>query len=223
MTETADYAKGGGAAAHATSHQDGGTDEISVVGLSGVLADPQPSSWVLVSGKPDSFAPAAHKTSHQDGGTDEISVQALSGQLADSQKSTWELVSGKPTSFTPAAHTTTHASDGSDPIAFDNLAEGATYGKVAKAQLAAGGVIAKTTQDTFQVGTDGPKIKKASTVLEVRDKDDAAYAPLKALSVQPTANNDGDDGVCSPILYGTGDNPPAGSYPDGTVYFKYTA
>lgn len=32
---------GGSGGAHATSHQDGGTDEISVAGLSGLLADAQ--------------------------------------------------------------------------------------------------------------------------------------------------------------------------------------
>lgn len=57
--------------AHKTSHQDGGTDEISVAALSGLLADSQ--------------NPLAHKASHQDGGGDEISVAALSGLLADGQ------------------------------------------------------------------------------------------------------------------------------------------
>ena len=57
--------------AHATSHQNGGSDEINVTGLSGLLADGQ--------------TPLAHKTSHQDGGSDEISVAGLSGLLADPQ------------------------------------------------------------------------------------------------------------------------------------------
>ncbi len=57
--------------AHATTHQDGGSDEISVAGLSGLLATAQ--------------TPAAHKASHQDGGSDEISVTGLSGLLADAQ------------------------------------------------------------------------------------------------------------------------------------------
>jgi len=51
---------------HAERHENGGTDEISVAGLSGALADSQ--------------TPSAHKTSHQDGGTDEISVAGLKGQ-----------------------------------------------------------------------------------------------------------------------------------------------
>jgi len=58
--------------AHTSRHENGGADEISVLGLSGLLADGQ--------------TPLAHKTNHQDGGADEISVAALSGQLADAQK-----------------------------------------------------------------------------------------------------------------------------------------
>lgn len=37
-----DYQQGEAPAAHKVSHQDGGTDEISVAGLSGELADDQP-------------------------------------------------------------------------------------------------------------------------------------------------------------------------------------
>lgn len=52
--------------AHKASHQDGGADEISVAGLSGLLADGQ--------------TPLAHKTSHQDGGSDELSLAGLDGE-----------------------------------------------------------------------------------------------------------------------------------------------
>lgn len=53
------YALAGAApAAHATSHANGGTDEIIVDGLSGVLADPQ--------------TPADHVTEHRPGGGDEL-------------------------------------------------------------------------------------------------------------------------------------------------------
>lgn len=74
--------------AHAASHENGGSDEISVAGLSGTLADPQ--------------TPATHATSHQDGGGDEINVGGLSGLLADPQ--------------TPAGHGTSHRPGGSDPV-----------------------------------------------------------------------------------------------------------
>jgi len=49
--------------AHAATHQNGGSDEISVAGLSGVLADAQ--------------TPIAHAASHEDGGADEISITDL--------------------------------------------------------------------------------------------------------------------------------------------------
>ena len=50
-------------AAHATSHENGGSDEISVAGLSGTLADPQ--------------TPTAHAASHQSGGGDAIKLDDL--------------------------------------------------------------------------------------------------------------------------------------------------
>jgi len=71
MGETEDYDKTATPTAHKTTHQDGGSDEISVQGLSGTLADPQ--------------TPDLHGSSHQNGGEDEISVQGLSGLLADPQ------------------------------------------------------------------------------------------------------------------------------------------
>ena len=88
MGETEDYSKSATPTAHKTSHQDGGTDEIGVTGLSGLLADAQ--------------TPLAHKASHQDGGADEISVTGLSGLLADAQ--------------TPLAHKASHEPAGSDEL-----------------------------------------------------------------------------------------------------------
>jgi len=73
---------------HASRHENAGADEISVVGLSGLLADPQ--------------TPVTHHTRHEDGGDDEISVTGLSGLLADKQ--------------TPLAHKATHQLGGSDVI-----------------------------------------------------------------------------------------------------------
>ena len=107
MAETEDYSKSATPTAHKTSHQDGGSDEISVEGLAGDLADPQESTWARVSGKPTTFAPEAHKTSHQDGGSDEISVQGLAGLLADAQA--------------PLAHKTSHQDLGSDEISVQGL------------------------------------------------------------------------------------------------------
>lgn len=79
---------------HKAKHENGGSDEISVAGLSGVLADPQPPiigalATQAVAGDDarltDARTPTAHKTSHENGGTDEISVAGLSGVLADPQ------------------------------------------------------------------------------------------------------------------------------------------
>ena len=66
MAETEDYDKSAIPTAHKTSHQDGGSDEISVAALSGQLADSQPSTWALVSGKPSTFDPTEH--THQAAG-----------------------------------------------------------------------------------------------------------------------------------------------------------
>lgn len=79
---------------HAFTHQNGGTDEVNVAGLSGELADPQ--------------TPKTHATSHQNGGGDEVSVTGLSGLLADGQ--------------TPLSHATSHKSGGGDSIKLDELA-----------------------------------------------------------------------------------------------------
>lgn len=73
---------------HATTHENGGTDEINVDGLSGTLADPQ--------------TPDAHKSTHENTGSDEISVAGLSGELADPQP--------------PKTHASTHQNTGSDEI-----------------------------------------------------------------------------------------------------------
>lgn len=73
---------------HAASHQNGGGDEISVAGLSGVLADAQTA--------------ASHVATHENGGGDELSVAGLSGALADPQ--------------TPAAHAASHELGGFDEI-----------------------------------------------------------------------------------------------------------
>lgn len=68
--------------AHKATHENGGADEISVAGLSGLLADDQhvlDAEVLLVA------AALVHATRHQNGGADEISVAGLSGLLADDQ------------------------------------------------------------------------------------------------------------------------------------------
>ncbi len=73
---------------HKETHQNGGTDEVSVAGLSGVLADPQ--------------NPATHKATHEDAGADEISLAGLAG----------ESVTPQP----PKTHKSSHVEGGGDPF-----------------------------------------------------------------------------------------------------------
>lgn len=79
--------------AHKTTHDNGGADEISVAGLSGLLADGQ--------------TPLAHKTSHQNGGSDQVSLAGLTGEATTPQP--------------PKAHASNHQSGGSDAIKLDDL------------------------------------------------------------------------------------------------------
>lgn len=71
MADTEDYEEGGAMAAHASTHENGGSDEIEVTGLSGTLADPQ--------------TPAAHGSSHEDAGADELILTGMVGLLATDQ------------------------------------------------------------------------------------------------------------------------------------------
>lgn len=59
--------------AHASTHQNGGDDELNLAGLNGDLADAQDAK--------------AHVSTHQNGGSDEISLTGLDGVLADKQDS----------------------------------------------------------------------------------------------------------------------------------------
>ena len=72
---------GAAPAAHATSHQNGGSDEISVAGLSGLLADGQ--------------TPLAHATSHKLGGSDMILLNEFgnpTGSVQFSQQQALQFV-----------------------------------------------------------------------------------------------------------------------------------
>ena len=89
---------------HASTHSDGGSDEISVEDLGTSSVD---TSLVL---RPDGLGGLAfgaivvptHAASHEDGGGDEINVADLSGLLADAQ--------------TPLAHSASHEDGGADEI-----------------------------------------------------------------------------------------------------------
>lgn len=120
---------GGAPGTHAISHQDGGSDEINVAGLSGVLADDQPPQAHALGGtkhtadtlanlnskvsdatlddSSDSRDPNAHASTHQNGGSDELNVGGLNGLLADAQ--------------TPSSHATSHQNGGGDELSIAGL------------------------------------------------------------------------------------------------------
>jgi len=92
--------------AHKTSHQDGGSDELSVAGLAGLLATPQ--------------TPAAHKTSHDYLGADEFPlIRPISQRLIPFINKVWTDING----FTAA-----HVGTGGFTIGFlyGNLYTGTT-------------------------------------------------------------------------------------------------
>jgi len=73
---------------HASQHENGGEDELSLDGLSGELSEPQKAK--------------DHAENHQVGGSDELNVTGLSGFLADAQPI--------------GLHAATHAEGGIDPV-----------------------------------------------------------------------------------------------------------
>lgn len=123
--------------AHHVSHENGGTDEISVVGLSGLLADPQTplahthieaditGLVVDLAAKVDAAVFNNHHARHENGGADQISVAGLNGVLANPQPpiigaTGTTAVAGNDARLTdartPTAHHLTHQSGGTDAI-----------------------------------------------------------------------------------------------------------
>lgn len=84
-----DIEHGSGLSNHASTHQDGGADEINVGGLSGELADPQP--------------PKAHAASHKHGGSDEVATATPGANAIPKANSGGRLDVGW---LTPAGSTT---------------------------------------------------------------------------------------------------------------------
>jgi hypothetical protein len=131
---------GGVPAAHAESHQDGGSDEVNVAALSGVLADAQDAD--KIEGKAINIAglatgdvlrynagmqqwlnlpkatPEFHKLTHQSGASDEISVAGLSGELADNQPSTFLKLSDTPATYVGQANKVPYVVTAENALAF---------------------------------------------------------------------------------------------------------
>ena len=111
VVKTVSIGSGGGAPdPHATTHENSGSDEVNVDGLSGLLADPQ--------------TPDTHVTTHQNGGSDELSVAGLSGELADPQ--------------VPKLHASTHTDGGADELIVEVFATAGTIGTVPTSDGAGG-------------------------------------------------------------------------------------
>lgn len=84
------FAASGGIAPHAPDHQNSGSDEINVAGLSGELADPQP--------------PKAHAPDHQNGGSDEVATTTPAANAIPKAGAGGELAAG----WIPEAGVTQH-------------------------------------------------------------------------------------------------------------------
>lgn len=162
---------------HSSQHEDGGSDEIGVAGLSGVLADKQDAdklqgvdvsavaptdAQVMIYDAGDERweatdhpAPNAHKASHQNGGSDEISVVGLDGLLADDQHVLDAEVLAVASDL---AHAARHQNGGADEISLaglDGESAGLATHKAVKAANATLGHVIVETAGLIDVDGDG--------------------------------------------------------------------
>jgi hypothetical protein len=114
--------------AHATQHENGGTDELDVDGLTGKLADKQD--------------PDEHAAQHQVGGTDQLSIGGLSGKAAEAQTPITHSNAYHNPTLATSAELTAHQGATAVHSAATNLANrettGAETGLVKGDQLALG-------------------------------------------------------------------------------------
>lgn len=114
--------------AHRTQHQAGGSDEIQVDGLPGVLSDPQ--------------TPEDHAAAHQVGGADQISIDGLSGKAAAAQEPDLHGNEAHQPAMATSSELNTHATGTLRHAEAINLANrelsGPLTGLVPQAQVAAG-------------------------------------------------------------------------------------
>lgn len=115
LHEHTDDDDGGPPGAHASLHENAGADEISVAGLSGLLADDQ---HVLDAEVLAVAAALDHASRHENAGADEISVAGLSGLLADDQ----HVLNAEVLAVAAALdHDSDHITGGSDEMDGDKL------------------------------------------------------------------------------------------------------
>jgi len=112
---------------HHHTHEDGGSDEINVQGLSGVLADLQRGKFSFVGNYAD--FPAPGEPERLAFAVDRLTIYRDTG--AEWQKvatAHWDYLEGAPSDFFPAPHAETHEEGGSDAINPANI--GANWNKL---------------------------------------------------------------------------------------------
>ena len=128
--------------AHALQHRDGGSDELSVEGLPGKLADDQTAE--------------AHVASHQVGGSDQLSLAGLSGQAAEAQPPDIHGNAAHNPDMASQAELTTHANGTLRHDAATNLANretsGDQVGLVKQIQLGDASEVPLAGQDANRLG-----------------------------------------------------------------------
>lgn len=146
--------------AHADTHEDGGSDEISVAGLSGELADPQP--------------PKTHASEHEPGGSDTMAVDAAigTGSLRTLGTGAQQACAGNDSRLsdarTPTSHTSTHQHGGSDEIATATPAANAIPKADSGGKLAAAWIPATALPQVYVVADETARL-----ALTVQEGDEA--------------------------------------------------
>jgi len=111
---------GGTPGFHATTHQDGGTDEISVAGLSGLLGDAQTPASHNNSAHSETYkvegtAPASHNNTYHS------ETYKVEGTAPASHDNTYHSTNYKVDGSAPEAHKLSHQDGGGDEISVTDL------------------------------------------------------------------------------------------------------
>ena len=128
--------------AHAPQHESGGTDEVSVEGLKGLLHDQQ--------------NPRSHVSTHQVGGSDALNVDSLLGQLAQDQPALTHDNSRHNPTMATSTQLTSHENATTAHSSAANLANretsGSAAGYVTPTQLASSTEVPDAGDDPEKAG-----------------------------------------------------------------------